>query len=108
MTTVMEAAADGEYCLLDTLGAGFVVGVGATSAQITEADKYGVVFVRTPSTAAWASWVVQAEREVRPADVLVVDVGYGRPTSRWTVQPVPSAVEGWAGPSHRELRVKEA
>lgn len=93
--------------MVDGLGKEFVPSVGATSTQITEPDRYATLFVASASSAVWDATVDQAEREIRPSDTLTVEMGGGRAPMTYTVQSVPSPVEGWAGPSHRELRVKQ-
>lgn len=106
-TTTVQVAA-GEPCLLDTVGADFTPSVGATAAQIAEADRHGTLFVGPTSAAVWDVTVPEGEREVRPADTLIIEQAAGRPPLTYTVQGAPSRVEGWSGPSHRELRVQEA
>lgn len=98
----------GEACLLDTLSGESIPPVGASATQISEADRYGTLFVGPRSRAVWDATVPEAQREIRPGDTLTIDPGYARPVQTFVVQPVPSRVEGWAGPSHRELRVREA
>ena len=97
----------GEPVLLDIIGHEFTPGVAATSAQIVEADRYGTPFCASTSSAVWDVTVPATEREIIPADTLTIEAGHGRPPQTYTVQPVPSRVEGWAGQSHRELRVQE-
>ena len=65
----------------------------ATGAQITEADRTGLL-------------MTAPEADVRPADRLTITVP-GIPASSWTVGAFPSLMSDLHSAHHREFRVKE-
>jgi hypothetical protein len=91
--TSWSTVAEGVPCLLDSGGHEPQESMVATSAQITEADRTGLL-------------MTAPEADVRPADRLTISIPGIAPSS-WTVLAYPSLMTDLHSAHHREFRVKE-